>query len=226
MTVSTISTTSSPLANIKPTDRVILVGTTGSGKTYFAQHVLKRAPCLVVMDPKGLINSKEWALEPWDKKQRHLNKGENVRVRIPPQTHEDDWEYYFARIYEIARARKYRPFVVYIDELYGIGPANGSRGLQALYTRGRELGISVWASTQRPKRIPIYALSEAETIILFTTRMPQDVDLMGEMIPDLGQLTNDEHPLRDHNLIVYNVRSDRAVRYDKLKVTKGSASLA
>lgn len=216
----------SPFSAIKQSDRMLVVGKTESGKTYLVRYATRRVPCLIVCDPKGLIKEKEWNLIPWRDGYRDLMRGRDVRVRIPSQDAPEDWEEYLWEVYNLPWKRKGRPFVLYIDELYGVGPAQGSRALQALYTRGRELGIFMIASTQRPKRIPPYALSEAEILVLFQTRMPQDIELMSELIPDLWGLTdNGTRPLTEHQFVVYNIRGDRAARYERLQVVSGPVSL-
>jgi hypothetical protein len=56
---------------------------------------------------------------------------------------------------------------------YAIGPWH-----RAVITQGRSLQISVVEITQRPRNIPIVALSEAQHLVCFTLLNPDDRDVM------------------------------------------------
>lgn len=195
---------------IKPYERVAIAGKTGSGKTYFARAVLSVCTRLVVCDAKGKLGGAEagWGLTEWPKGLDELKKGKLGRIRIPPMLEDDEWEEKFGELYKL------RNVTIYIDELYGVGPPEGSRGLRALYTRGRELGIGVWSCTQRPVKIPLYAFSEAEWIIQFQLRLKQDIERMEDMIGDMAAL-----PLKDHNFLLYNDSFEMARFYDRFDPT-------
>lgn len=189
---------------VKTSERVAIVGKTGSGKTYFARHLLRPAPRLIVADVKGTIDPAEWALDPLPmaKGLARLEAGKPARIRVPNLLSAQAWEDFFWNVYRL------RNVVLYLDEVYAIGPPVGSPGLRALYTRGRELGIGVVASTQRPRYIPGFILSEAEWLVAFQTRMPQDAELLTQLT---GLII--APPLTGHQLILYNDRVG-AIRYN------------
>jgi len=73
---------------------------------------------------------------------------------------------------------------VYVDEVYSVC----HRGeiptfYHALLTRGRELNLSTFSSTQRPKQIPAVVLSESEHYYVFQLMLPQDRQRIREMLP-------------------------------------------
>lgn len=191
-------------------DRVLIVGQTGSGKSFFAQHVLLDRPRLIVFDIKGDMDIDAWRLEPYTGKAwRNLQKGKNGRIYIGPpkgvENSEQYWEEWLARCFTL------RNVAIYIDELYGVGPGQGSPGLQALYTRGRSLGISVWASSQRPFRIPLFSKSEAGYIIMFRLFLADDRKEMADMLgPDV------EQPIRDHAFWLFDGHTGKLYYYKKL----------
>lgn len=179
-----------PLSN----ERMGIVGMTGSGKSYFARYLLYNVPRLIVLDPKGTMKLDEWRLKrvtPGGL--RDLARGRPARLHIPPFTNDDQWEEMFLAI------MKLRNVTVYIDELYAIGPAQGSEGLKAIYTRGRELGIGVVAATQRPTWIPLFALSEAEWLAMFRLQLEEDVQRMSKLIGPEAYT-----PLPEHQFILYH----------------------
>lgn len=180
--------------DIAPNERVALVGMTKSGKTYFARAILSHAKRLVVLDPKGLLyNRTDWNLEHFDEQYKRLEAGRDARLWVPPPLDDAEYEETFDKIMRL------RNVLVYIDELYGVGPAQGSRGLRAIFTRGRELGIGVWACSQRPKWIPRYALSEAEWRIMFRLEEEDDRIYMSKTI---GRIALSRLP--GHACIIYH----------------------
>ncbi len=167
---------------IKSNERVFLAGKTGSGKTYLARHLLKAYKRLVVIDSKGTLT--DWGLDPWDREtKRRLKRGEDVRARVTfdiVQGLEDEWNSLFAFLFEEVKFN----FTLYIDETYGVVDF-GTRappGLVALYTRGREFGIGVWAATQRPLGVPLVQKSEAEHVFMFRLILRGDRMHMGEFM--------------------------------------------
>jgi hypothetical protein len=168
-----------------------LFGMTGSGKTLFAWAMLRNEQRLVVFDPKatlGEMAQTDWDLEPWTRKtEQALLSGKAVRLRVPPPAPDDPdqrgyWERYLARVYQARRCR------VYFDEVYGVIPPGSKPGpyFSAIYTRGRELDIGAWASSQRPAWVPLFVRSEAEWLVSFHLTLMIDrqrlAEVMGEAV--------------------------------------------
>ena len=215
-----------PDLRIKPNDRVALVGKTTSGKTFAARLLLSDRHRLMACDPKGTLGrskgQEDWNLEEWsDKARRRLLKGNEIRVRIPPPSPKLSgkeitgyWEQFFQYAYDAGN------IVVYIDEMYGVLPRLGAPPttyLNAIYTRGRELGIGVWAASQRPAWIPRTMLSEAETFFMFRLLYPNDRKLMAQIMgPAVLNDVRDEH-----GFWLYNVAWNQPV-YIKSIVRKAA----
>jgi energy-coupling factor transporter ATP-binding protein EcfA2 len=157
---------------IKTNERILIVGKTGSGKTYLAKYLTRQANRLVVLDAKATLT--DWNLDPWDSVSRgKLLSHEPIRIRVLPPYDGDITEYWEAVLSDCYKAGN---VVIYIDELYSICPPNQKpmNVLWSMYTRGRELGIGVWSSSQRPAWIPLFALSEAEHFFNFRLQLDED----------------------------------------------------
>lgn len=195
-----------PNIPLQSNSRVAFVGKTGSGKTYAARLLTASLPRLIVFDPKGTLYE-GWNLEEWnDRTAKQLEKGKPVRLRVPAPI-DNRWEPYFETCYYAGDC------TVYIDELYGV--LDGSRPgdyLRALYTRGRELNIGVWAATQRPSWVPLFALSEADWIFLFRLQMAVDRKRMAEIMGETAQ----RRELKNHEVLVYHQSWERPRYYDRV----------
>lgn len=161
-----------PHISLKSNERVMLSGKTGAGKTYLARYITRPIKRLVVLDGKGTLS--DWGLDPWNHETyRALVRGEPMRVRVLAPVGidvQDFWDEILLACYNAGN------LTIYIDELYAVCPPNKapSNALFGVYTRGRELGIGVWASTQRPVWIPLVALSEAEHFFMFRLQLTED----------------------------------------------------
>lgn len=150
----------------------MLSGKTGAGKTYLARYMTRPLKRLVVLDGKGTLG--DWNLDAWNHETyRALVRGEPVRARVIPPVGMDVLDFWDEVLMACYNAGN---LTIYIDELYAVCPPNKppSNALFAVYTRGRELGLGVWASTQRPVWIPLVALSEAEHFFMFRLQLYED----------------------------------------------------
>lgn len=162
-----------------PGERVTFVGQTGSGKTTLARRLLEQRRYVVVLDAKGMIR---WPSYTVCHSLTALTKCKDERMifRPPPlmTSDDDELEAFFSWVY------LRRHCTLYIDELF-LPPAIAGDVFPphfgACYTRGRELGVEVWASSQRPKRIPQVALSESEHTFAFKLKLEQDRDRVQEL---------------------------------------------
>jgi hypothetical protein len=167
------------MMRIKANERVLLAGQTGSGKTYFAELALSTIARLVVIDTKASLTG--WKLVAATKKAwGRLERGDPCRLRVVPPIEGDQAAWFdalFMRLYEIGS------LTLYIDEAYGVVPPGARAGawLNALYTRGRERGIGVWACTQRPMWIPLFLISEANWLVVFRLNLDDDRKRMASM---------------------------------------------
>lgn len=168
-----------PLAKIKSDERVFIAGKTRSGKTFLAQHLLRKVKRLMVFDSKGtLVNEKNesnhWQLDEYTgQAKKDFTSGDPARVRVVIDPRREPMEVWAEAMNDVYNAGN---CILYIDELYSIVDP-GSRPppiMTALWTRGAEFGISVWGTTQRPVWVPLFALSEAEHFFIFRLSLFED----------------------------------------------------
>jgi len=196
---------------IKSNDRIIGAGQTGSGKTHAAIEMLADAQRLVVIDSKP--NHKlmqEMNLVRADKKEwRKLTRGKLARIHVtPPIATPANLFNYFERLFH--RLYVTADLMIYIDEATAVvqSPTVFPTYLQAIYQRGRELGIGVWSSTQRPVFIPNFMMTESSKFFCFSLLMQEDRDKMAGM---MGQEVRD--PIEDRHGFWYYDQPERALEY-------------
>jgi hypothetical protein len=153
----------------RQTDRAVIIGHTGSGKTVLAKHLLQWKPYTVVYDSKGTIDWPEYELHT---NLRSIGNTLYPRLIYRPDIdsqNENIVEKFFEWVYER------RNTTLYVDEVYSIASRTYMpKYYQAILTRGRERNTVAWNSTQRPKEIPKFLLSESEHYYIFRLRLPQD----------------------------------------------------
>lgn len=161
------------------TDRAVFCGQTGSGKTRAAEELLKWRKHVVVYDTKGLLR--------WEGFHRVTTLAELVENQKMPKLiyapiaaelgNDDAIEAFFRFCYLRGNC------TVYVDEVYGVAMgASLPDSYHALLTRGRELGLSTWSSTQRPKDVPQAIFSESEHFYVFRLQLPQDRRRIREVV--------------------------------------------
>lgn len=203
-----------PVINVKPDQRVLFVGKTGSGKTYLAEYMSEPISRLIALDPKP-------SLRHWERLEtvtssnhasiRALRRGENRRIRVPdPGKGMAGWLPWLQLVWEIG------DITVYIDEINlvvyprKVPPIQFSR----LYQQGRERGIGVWGATQRPVNIPLICVTEAEWIFEFRVGNKADRKLIGDYGDDSGRMAE---PIRDeHGFYTFNQTWREAVYTPRL----------
>lgn len=163
--------------SIKTNERIAFIGRTGSGKTFLAERLTAGLRRLVIIDPNEVLTNRFLPHVPWEKGIKYLEEGREARLYVS-EDNPAAYERYFRHIYE-----QVRQVVVYIDEAYGVAPPNvgASDALWALYTRGRARGIGMWASTQRPRFIPRFMLSESEWFFVFQLQLADDRDYIARI---------------------------------------------
>lgn len=167
---------------IQSSNRVFICGKTGSGKTTLARELCKGLNRLVVLDSKATLT--DWGLDDWgDKRYRRKFAKRGGRLRALAPIHEDPLEYWIEVLSWIWEQGN---ITCYIDELFAVVPprSNPPHILNSLYTRGREFGIGMWASTQRPASVPLMTISESEFYLMFRLSLGDDRKRMAEFMTD------------------------------------------
>lgn len=164
---------------IDPSERAIILGRTGSGKTEWVKCMLRAAAKtyqIVIIDPKAdwLGQFPEWAKK---REKGTVDKPHLTRVFTPKfhvqcmqlnmTDHEDELSQACTDILDYARKTR-RGMIVYFDECTNIATSTRiPRGVSALWTMGRSLNVGAWIGNQRSLRIPEIFKSQAELFVVF-----------------------------------------------------------
>lgn len=161
-----------PFLNFLPKydERMMIIGMTGSGKTFFAEKILRWRDNVIVYDTKGQI---DWEGYQTVTSFSELKSCSAKKIRYKPKL--EDWyneepaNEFFSYVYHRGDS------TLYVDEV-ATACYDGQIPfwLHGIMSRGRELGVSFIGSTQRPKRIPLSLLSESERWAIFRLNLMED----------------------------------------------------
>lgn len=158
--------------SITNSERVFLVGASGSGKTELAKRLLKNLNRVLVIDPKHTFKL-EGFNNGWSFINQFDTNKKNFRLFVRPKLGDDEKLFNL-----INKLYKKKNVTIYIDELATLTdyfPAS-MMALSNIARTGREKKVSVWTGTQRPRHIPLIFLTESETFFVFSLRAEADRD--------------------------------------------------
>ena len=158
---------------ILPSERVTIVGRTGSGKTTLARLLVGGDRNLVVIDPKWRFELPRTQLavgtarafaELWPQ------RSTRVVYRPDPESNtHDDVDQVIRRVLRYGRTR------ILVDEAMDYATPNAILpAYRRAETQGRELLVSMVSLTQRPRGIHNILLSEAEHLFVFDLAVASD----------------------------------------------------
>ncbi len=181
------------MMRINPSERWILIGKTGSGKSEYAKYLLrmvaKQYP-VVIIDPKELWLGKgkgrkatDWAgkKEPGSIDKPHLVAEFNPKWKVQCIQPEDDDE--DGRLERLCNTVLKRGNIfLFFDETEGLATATHvPKYLRKIWKTGRAWDIGAWACTQTPSGIPKIFKSQAEHFVSFKVGM-QDAELAADLV--------------------------------------------
>jgi uncharacterized protein DUF87 len=197
---------------IRASDRVAIVGATGTGKSTVAACLLARRKFTVILDPKRdfkfpkSINPRYGTAFTTSIPTDVISYDLPGPVIYQPESREVKsglgwfWDWVWWR----------ENMTVYIDELFLVKKNTQELfyGHERSIMQGRSKNISVWSSFQRPARVPIIPLSESEHVFTFRLRHPADIRRMAEYTDK--EIEND--PVTGHDFWYYGDRSQILVK--------------
>lgn len=175
------------MSQIKKDEHIFICGSTGCGKTVLANCYLSNTKRRTfVLDTKGTF---EW-FGNFNKESfftRDINKIENLGKGLigkekfkkihkiiyrctGPELTIENLDRFFKFIYNLGNS------IVYIDEIAQccVNPLKYPKFMKYLYQQGRELFIGVWGSTQRPKDIAKFCMTESTHYFIFRLNSVDD----------------------------------------------------
>jgi len=170
---------------LRSNDRVLAVGKTGSGKTAAIKALLwNQLDRVVFVDIKG----REYR----DLQTPVLDSIDDVHAALFAEREEDRLLKFcyrpqrpdldtFDAVCRLCYERQNIHLIA--DELKTIYHGSGlTEHHNLIMTNGRDAGVGMTSTTQRPKRIPLEAMSEAEHVLAFRLKLKDDRDRLAEII--------------------------------------------
>lgn len=180
---------------IDPSERWLILGKTGSGKTEYVKYMLRiieKSMPVVIIDPKELwLGKGKGRKEDWesDKKKPgtidrpHLINSFNPKWHVQCLQPDVDGAEEDERLISVCNAVFERGNTfVYFDESEGIATATQvPKYVRRLWKTGRAHNIGCWVSTQAPKGIPRIFKSQAEKFVVMKVGV-EDIKFSAELV--------------------------------------------
>lgn len=161
----------------KSGEHVGIIGPTGAGKTYIARDLLELRKYSVVFATK----SKDKTLEEYSF-EHYQDWPADYDVRFVLLWRKakrlGDFQQQRNLIYRaMDDIYRHGGWTIYFDDLYYIAETLGlKRAIQMLYTQVRSQEVSLISSMQRPRWVPLEAVSQASYLICFRVRDKVDIE--------------------------------------------------
>lgn len=217
--------------DVKASERWLIMGKTGSGKTQFAKFLLReisKKMRVVIVDTKHfwleenpIWEKHNWLLKAIGKQlpgtvdKPHLVKRYNPDFRvqvIQPEMYDRDFERFCLDVL------KFRHCYFYIDESDGIASATSvPLGLLRIWKQGRALKVGAAEGSQTYSGIPRIFKSQAEKFVLFKVGM-EDIENAAKLM----HVSNEEvENLGDYEYLYLDTKTmDRAIWMPPIEIEK------
>lgn len=154
-------------------EHVCILGATGTGKTTFAQELLKRRSYTIMLVTKP--DTLSWSGFNVVKTERDIRVKDGHRFRLMPEPSQSKVE--FQSTFD--RAWKDGGWTLYLDELFHIEHQGLRKAAETHLTQGRSKHITVVTGVQRPAWVTRFAFSEPTHIFCFRLGLGEDVKAIG-----------------------------------------------
>ena len=175
-------------------ERCLIVGQTGSGKTAFftwLARYIKSAPIIIYdtkIEPKFAALPDSIVVETMQQASQAVEAGEHDYIVIRPAIHIANDPHALDKML-LYHYHYFQGLPAYIDEAIGFHiNSRAGPGLTAIMTRGRSKGITTILSSQVPKFISSFCLSEINKAFIFKLRDKRDRKKIDDVITDFSEL--------------------------------------
>lgn len=199
---------------IDPSERWIILGKTGSGKSEFSKYLLRQVALklpVVIIDPKEfwLGKNPQWAsgkeLGTIDKPRLVDKFNPKWKVQcLQPDADDPDDERLSRLCYDVLKQGNW---FLYFDETEDIATAHSvPRHIRRVWKTGRALGVGAWVSTQAPTGIPKIFKSQAEHFVSLKVG-EEDIDTVAALVHADKEEVRGLHP---YEWFYYNTHMEHA----------------
>lgn len=208
---------------IRSNERVSVVGKTGSGKT--------EATKKLVWEPFDNVIFLDWKWHHYAELNAPVVRSiEDVEEALfPAREDEEVTKFVFApqrkdlEMWDRLCYLAWKKTNVHIiaDELKGLYQQDGNTKPitdwhESIMTRGRVRGVGMTGTTQRPKKIPMEALSESEHFFIFKLNLHDDRKRMAEIVGK--EYVDKIRNLQNYEFLYYNTSMDDPIMCEPLKI--------
>lgn len=192
-------------------ERMVMIGSTGSGKTTLARSLVANADRVVWWDTKAMGESGFEQRVTWAPEHAELIAATD-RLEVAPDPHRDHTE----QMDEVAHAVYQRGNILFVvDDAMGVMAQRAPQWTNNVVTMGRSRGVGLLTIVQRVHHIPRVLMTEAEHTLAFELHGRTDIErLVDECSPDLAVVAE----LQRFEYVWYSRRDRLAVKVPPLKI--------